>query len=140
MWVLSSFLKILKSETCLISSGKLFQTHGAVNVKALSPYVFNFVEGTTASLEFDDLSFLIGSYSFVKSEIYRGLVPFKALKQIVAILYSILALIGSQCNCSRSGVTWLLLLTLNISLAALFWTLCNLLMFSLEETHKRELQ
>ena len=86
MCVFSSFLNILKSEAFLRSSGKLFQTHGTVNVKALSPYVFNFDEGTTASSEFDYLSFLIGSYNCVNSEIYSGLVPFNGLKHIVSIL------------------------------------------------------
>ena len=36
---------------------------------------------------FDDPKVLTGSYTFIKSTIYEGLVPFSALKQIVVILY-----------------------------------------------------
>ena len=126
MCVFSSFLKSFKFQAFLMCSGRLFQTHGAVNVKALSPYVFNLAFGTTNWFLFDDLKVLVGSYSLTKSEIYTGLVPFSALKQIVAILYSILAFTGSQCSSSRSGVIWVLLLTLKISLAAEFCTLCSL--------------
>ena len=53
-------------EALLISSGKTFQTIGALTEKDLSPSVLNLPTLFTKRRELDDLRFLVGEYSSIR--------------------------------------------------------------------------
>ena len=88
----------------LKSIGSSFHTVGAAWQKHLSPNVTYLVLKTFKRSLSDDLRFLDGLYSSIRSQRYGGASPFKHLKTSMAILKLILNLTGSQWRCIKQGV------------------------------------
>ena len=84
--------------------GREFQSLGAAALKDLPPIVESLIEGTVRSPELEDRRAREGQYNEVRSERYVRARPCRVLKVKRRILYLILELIGSQCNCGRTGV------------------------------------
>ena len=61
----------------------------------------------------------------MRSVIYDGASPFRALKTKSKLLKSILNLTGNQCSSIRAGVMWSRFLFPVMSRAAAFWTICK---------------
>uniref|UniRef100_A0A8C7XU96 Uncharacterized protein n=1 Tax=Oryzias sinensis TaxID=183150 RepID=A0A8C7XU96_9TELE len=106
----------------LSSSGRLFQSVGALTANALSPLLFSIDCGIVKRLFAEDLRLRPGTYGMRRSAIYLGASPPTALKAIIKILKSILKRTGSQCKDAKTGVMWSLILVPVKSLAAAFWT------------------
>ena len=128
---MSLALKVSRFVSSRRLSGKSFHIQGAVTLNEHSANVFFLTNGTTSLLELfmDDLRFLFGFGNWIKRSVrYMGALQFvlRHLKTMVASLYLILCLIGSQCSLNIAVVALANLGRFSMTLAARFWVIWSL--------------
>ena len=98
-WVFRFTLNCSRLSHLRIPSGSAFQIYGAYTGKARSPTVLRCADFTLRSFWLSERRDRVGAYQVSIETKYCGASLFKHLKVSNPILYLILKIIGSQCNC-----------------------------------------
>ena len=108
-------------------SGRAFHRAGAAQEKARSPADTNLEWGILRRKRSDDRRLRLWQTGWSMSEMYTGIVPWRARYTITRTLNWSLRWIGSQWSSFRTGVMWSYFLVPMIRRAAQFCTCCSLL-------------
>ena len=127
-WVFMRALKLSTISVCLISRGNSFHNLELHVEKALSPYFLALAFGCSHLCCWSEWRDLVGTYGWSRSAMYTGVLSVWDLNANRSILYWMRYLTGQQWRAMRVWEVWSGFLFWAITLAALFWISCNLLM------------
>ena len=124
-WVFKCFLNVSKLSNDLMWSGRPFHILAAAKWNDLCPVVV-FIHGSFNNNLDVEHSLCTGLYSSMNSARYIGCFTSWILKTSIAVLYVILARIGSQCRSKKTGEMWSQWRVPMTTRGRVFWTRCSL--------------